>query len=103
MITKKHLQQLQEKEELKVAKAFARAEKIIDKQGINDDYMLARIKGKYIGGNNGTDFVVLDSEAVWIMMENKVPTDDILDIVYTTRGKMTKAEYIKKKEKDANK
>jgi len=103
MITKHHLQKLQEEEEKRIADAFKRAKKIIHKQGLNDDYMLARMEGKNIGGTHGTDFVVLDSEAVWIMMENKVSTDDILDIVYTTKGKMTKTEYIKKKEKDANK
>ena len=103
MITKHHLQKLQEEEEKRIADAFTRAKKIIKDKGLSDDYMVGRMEGKKIGGKPNAPFRVMDNEAIWIMMENNIPTDNILEVVYETRGKMSKSAYLKNKEDNAEK
>lgn len=84
----KHLLE-QEAEEKRIAEAFTRAELEIARLGIHDDYLVNRMLGKKIGGNpNHVNFRVQDNDAVWEMIENKVDTNEIVDKIYNTRGKM---------------
>ena len=84
-ITKTQLQNHWQEVEREKAEAFKRARKEIERQGITDNYMLAEMAGKKIGGKHYNPFVVENGDSVWWMIENGFSTDEITDFIYNNK------------------
>jgi len=81
--------------------ALKRAIAKVDEMGMTDETLLKSIKGLRVGGYNLKPWQVMDSDSVWEMMENGVSSDEIIDAIYDTEGKLSlESQYKKNKRKE---
>lgn len=71
----------------------------VDGIGLSDDTLLKSIKGLRVGGYNLKPWQVMDSDSVWEMMENGVSSDEIIDYIYDTEGKLSLESQYKKNQR----
>jgi len=79
--------------------ALKRAMEKVDEMGLSDETLLKSMRGLRIGGYNQKPWQVMDSDSVWEMMENGVSSNEIIDYIYDTEGKLSLESQYKKNQR----